>query len=94
MSENCRFESDVALSAHCMDVLVRNVGLLETERFIAHLSRERMDYTEWRQGQFDDMSLEDLARATRETGKRIREARKMESALQDRSTGGKEQLMA
>ena len=90
MSEDYRFESDVALSAHCMDVLVRNVGLLETERFIAHLSRERMDYTEWRQGQFDDMSLEDLARATRETGKRIREARKMESALQDRPTGGKE----
>jgi len=90
MSEGYRFESDVALSAHCMDVLVRNVGLLETERFIAHLSRERMDYTEWRQNQFDDMSLEDLARATRETGKRIREARKMESALQDRPSGGKE----
>ena len=90
MSEDYRFESDVALSAHCMDVLVRNVGLLETERFIAHLSRERMDYTEWRQNQFDDMSLEDLARATRETGKRIREARKMESALQDRPTEGKE----
>ena len=90
MSEDYRFESDVALSAHCMDVLVRNVGLLETERFIAHLSRERMDYTEWRQNQFDDMSLEDLARATRETGKRIRKARKMESALQDRPTEGKE----
>ena len=92
MSEDYRFESDVALSAHCMDVLVRNVGLLETERFIAHLSRERMDYTEWRQNQFDDMSLEDLARATRETGKRIREARKMESALQDRPTGEKNSL--
>lgn len=55
-----RFESDAALSSHGMNVLVQNVSLLETERFIAHLSRESLDYTEWRQDQFEDLSLEEL----------------------------------
>ena len=53
------FESDVANSAHCMNVLVKQVGLLETERFIAHLSCERTDYTKWRQNQFEDLTLEE-----------------------------------
>ena len=66
------FESDVANSAHCMNVLVKQVGLLETERFIAHLSRERTDYTKWRQNQFEDLTLEELAQATRESGKNVR----------------------
>ena len=70
-----RFESDAALSAHCMDVLVQKVGLLETERFIAHLSRESADYTKWRQDQFDDLSLDDLARATRESGEHVKSIR-------------------
>ena len=75
------FESDVANSAHCMDVLVKHVGLLETERFIAHLSRERTDYTEWRQNQFEDLSLEELARATRESGETIRGVIRTDAAI-------------
>lgn len=71
-----RFESDSALSAHCMDVLVQKVGLLETERFIAHLSRESADYTKWRQDQFEDLTLDDLAHATRESGDYVKSARK------------------
>ncbi len=70
------FESDAALGAHCMDVLVQHVGLLETERFIAYLSRERADYTKWRQNQFEDLSLEDLGKATRESGDSVRSARR------------------
>ena len=72
MNDKMIFESDVAVSARCMDVLVSQVGLLETERFIAHLSRERLDYTKWRQDQFEDLSLEELGRATRESGDKIR----------------------
>ena len=75
------FESDAALSSRCMSMLVKNVGLLETERFIAHLSRERMDYTKWRQDQFDDLTLEELGRATRESGEKVRSARRAESAI-------------
>ena len=81
-----RFENDAVLSARCMDVLVSNVGLLETERFIAHLSRESMDYTKWRQDQFDDVSLEELAAETQKSGERVRAARKVEAALSSPSS--------
>ncbi len=75
------FESDVANSAHCMSVLVKQVGLLETERFIAHLSRERTDYTKWRQNQFEDLSLEELAQATRESGRNVRAAVRADATI-------------
>lgn len=81
---NLHFESDVALSARCMDVLVQHVGLLETERFIAYLSRERADYTKWRQDQFEDLSLEELGRETRKSGKFVRSARNAEAVLAKR----------
>ena len=76
-----KLESDAELSSRCMDVLVQNVGLLETERFIAHLSRESADYTKWRQDKFDDLSLEELGRATRESGKEVREQLKVKAAF-------------
>ena len=76
-----KFESDAALSSRCMRVLMQNVGLLETERFIAHLSRESMDYTKWRQDQVEDLSLEELGRATRESGERIKSALRAEAAV-------------
>ena len=78
---NFKFESDQALGSRCIDVLIRNVGLLETERFIAHLSRESADYTEWRQNQFDDLTIEELGRATRESGKRIKSVLNADAAV-------------
>ena len=78
---NFRFENDQALGSRCMDILMRNVGLLETERFIAYLSRESADYTEWRQNQFDDLTIEELGRATRESGKQIRSVLEADAAV-------------
>ena len=78
---NFKFESDQALGSRCMDVLLRNVGLLETERFIAYLSRESADYTAWRQNQFDDLTIEELGRATRESGERIKSILETDAAV-------------
>lgn len=83
MNEAYRFECDTELSARCMKVLVQNVGLLETERFIAHISRESIDYTKWRQDQFEDMSLDELANATRESGKTVRALHGAEASLHE-----------
>ena len=80
---NFKFENDQALGSRCMDVLMRNVGLLETERFIAYLSRESADYTEWRQNQFDDLTIEELGRATRESGERIKSVLQADAALSE-----------
>ena len=81
MMTSFKFESDQALGSRCLDILMRNVGLLETERFIAYLSRESADYTEWRQNQFDDLTIEELGRATRESGKHIKSVLRADAAV-------------
>ncbi len=46
-----------------------------------NLSREGADYTEWRQNQFDDLTIEELGRATRESGKRIKGVLQADAAV-------------
>lgn len=60
--------SDTELGARCMDVLIREVGMVEAERFIAYVNREKMDYTKWQQGLFAGMSLEEIADGARNAG--------------------------
>jgi len=43
-----------------MRVLSEHLGIVEAERFIALLSRERFDYTQWSQDLFVDVPLEQL----------------------------------
>ena len=51
-------KSNTVLRDEGMRVLAEQLGLVEAERFIALLSREPFDYTQWRQGLFRDVSLE------------------------------------
>ena len=41
-----------------MRVLAEQLGLVEAERFIVLVRRETFDYTQWRQGLFNDTSLD------------------------------------
>ena len=52
-----------------MKCLVENLGIIDTERFISALLRERFDYTEWRKNYFADMDLETLHKEAVEYGK-------------------------
>ncbi len=52
-----------------MDSLVKNLGIIDTERFISSLLRERFNYTEWRKKNLADMDLETLHREAVEYGK-------------------------
>ena len=49
-----------------MELLVKNLGIVETEVFISNLLREPFDYTEWRKDKFEDLSLEELGKAAAE----------------------------
>lgn len=40
--------------------LLKNLGAVETERFISVIIREKFDYTRWRAQYFDDMSTEEF----------------------------------
>lgn len=47
-----------------MTCLLRELGIIETERFISILIREKSDYTKWRQKYFDGVSSEDFHAAS------------------------------
>ena len=39
--------ANMELVAKGMDILVRELGIIEAERFISIIIRERFDYTKW-----------------------------------------------
>ena len=58
--------SDNELRAECFNLLVDKFGHLDTERFIAMLSRSSEDYTSWHQRHFDN------GETVRELGEKIK----------------------
>jgi hypothetical protein len=62
MAERKEFNmTDTLLKIKAMDVLVKNLGVVETERFISLVIKEPFDYTEWRSDNFqDDISVSEL----------------------------------
>ena len=42
--------------------LKEKLGVVDMERFIALVNREKFDYTKWRKNLFNDLSLEELAK--------------------------------
>ena len=63
---------DEALGARCLDILVREVGPVDTERFVAYMNREKFDYTEWQQTLFAGQSIEEIAEQARAVGAQFR----------------------
>jgi len=45
-----------------MHALIGALGLVEAERFLMVVSRERFDYTEWRRHGLPDLPLDDLVK--------------------------------
>lgn len=54
--------SNTVLKDEGMRILAEQLGIVEAERFIALLRREPFDYTEWRQGLFEDVPLDQFLR--------------------------------
>lgn len=46
-----------------MQALIGSLGLVEAERFMVAVSRDRLNYTEWRRNGLPTMSLDTLAQA-------------------------------
>ena len=55
--------TDSELRAEGMSALTNALGLVEAERFIASLSRESFDYTEWRRTHLPQMSVAQISAA-------------------------------
>ena len=52
--------SDEELKLKGYEALREKLNLVEVERFISIIQREKFDYTEWRKTLFEDMTIEDI----------------------------------
>ena len=55
-------KEDAEIKVLGFEILTRHLGLVEAERFIALIQREKFDYTQWRQSQFAGLSGEEISR--------------------------------
>lgn len=53
-----------------LKALTESLGLVEAERFIALIQQEPFDYTKWRQGLFEDFTVEEISRKAMEFRKK------------------------
>jgi hypothetical protein len=52
--------ADTLIKNDGMSVLIKTLGLIETERFVMLLQKETFDYTKWQENLFEDMTIEDI----------------------------------
>lgn len=54
--------TDTEIKSKAITYLSEYLGDVETERFIALIQREPFDYTKWRQGLNENLSIEEISR--------------------------------
>ena len=52
--------ADTVLKRKGFDALSKNLGLVDTERFISLILREPFNYTEWQHNLYNDVSLDEF----------------------------------
>ncbi len=57
---------DADIKVRGLDALTKNLGMVEAERFVFLIQRDRMDYTKWRQCLFAGLSGEEISRKAME----------------------------
>jgi len=53
--------TETELRLQGMKALIDALGLVEAERFLAAINREKFDYTEWRKHGLPDLSIDEIA---------------------------------
>ena len=53
--------TDTEIKLRGFQLLAENLGDVEVERFIALIQREPFNYTQWRQGLDEDLSIEEIS---------------------------------
>lgn len=54
--------TDTEIRLKGLKILAKYLGDVEAERFVALIQREPFDYTKWRQGLDEDLSIEDISK--------------------------------
>jgi hypothetical protein len=54
--------TDTEIRLKGIQILTDQLGDVETERFVALIQREPFDYTKWREGLDEDLSIEEISK--------------------------------
>jgi hypothetical protein len=53
-------KADTLIRHEGMNTLIKDLGLIEAERFIMLIQKETFDYTKWQENLFEDMTIEEI----------------------------------
>ena len=59
-------KTDVEIKILAFEILNRYLGIVESERFIALIQREKFDDTKWRETIFEDLTAEEISKKAME----------------------------
>ena len=54
--------TDIMIKKEGFQALENKLGIVDFERFIVLINREKFDYTKWRKNLFEDLSIEELSK--------------------------------
>lgn len=58
--------TDTELKINALKILTEHLGVIETERFIGLLQKERFDYTKWQRHLFDNLTVKEISKKAME----------------------------
>ena len=58
--------TDVEIKRDGYQAILEKLDIVEAQRFIALISRDKFDYTKWRESLFEGLSAEDISRKAME----------------------------
>ena len=62
--------TDTVLTQSAVKHLIDKFGIVDTERFISIINKERFDYTEWQRDLYADMTTDEIFTAASEWAKK------------------------
>ena len=57
---------DTLVRKEGLDVLTKHLDLVDAERFVMLMNREKFDYTKWQENLFEGMTIEEIYNAAAE----------------------------
>jgi hypothetical protein len=59
-------KTDTLIRNEGMEILAKNLGMVEAERFIMLIQKEPFDYTKWQENLFENMTIEEISKEASE----------------------------
>ena len=53
-------KADTLVRTEGMNTLIKNLGLIDAERFVMLIQKDNFDYTKWQENLFEDMTIEEI----------------------------------